>query len=220
MTRTAMVGRSVGVLLFGLFVVVAGGCGSGGGSTSGSSSSATATASTDTADTAAATTTTGTGADTKAGTKLALGTPATVSYEPGDAGAKYKLKVTAISITKAPKSDFNGVELEKAQQEQTPYYVKLSVRNEGEGNAAAESGNPTTGFTVLDDRGQPGQELTLLGSFKPCDTPSVPKQFTKGVTYTTCNVYMVGGSGSIKSVAWTGSGGDEYGEHPIVWGGE
>lgn len=224
MSGNRIVRRLAGTALIGAVALALAGCGSSGSSSPSSSAGTTTGAAAKTPGTETGQTDTPAGSaaqgTTKPDTKLALGTPATVSYQPGGKGPKYALKVTAISITKAPKSDFNGVELEKAQQEQTPFYVKLSVRNEGAGNAAAETGNPTVGFSVMDDRGQPAQELTLLGTFRPCNSTPVPKEFTRGVTYTTCNVYMVGGSGSIKSVSWTGSGADEYSEHPIVWADE
>jgi len=109
------------------------------------------------------------------------------------------------------------VELEKAQQGQTPYYVTLKIRNEGSGNASAEEGDPAAAFQATDDRGEEGQELSVIGNFRPCESGTQPKQFTKGVTYQTCVIYMVGGGGSIVSEKWTGSGGDAYSENPIVW---
>ena len=64
---------------------------------------------------------------------------------------------------KGAQADLDGVELEKAQQSKTPYYVKLRVTNVGSGNASAEEGVPAAAFQAIDDRGQQGQELTVLG---------------------------------------------------------
>ncbi len=192
-----------------------------GGSSSSTSSST--TAATTTAAAAAATTTTttaaGTSGTTAPGTKLTPGTPAIVNYKPGvkSNSPTYRMQVTVVSIDKGSPSELNGVELEKAQQGQTPYYVHLRIRNEGAGNVAAEEINPAAGFQTTDDRGQPGQELTILGKFRTCETGSVPKQFTKGVTWNTCNLYLVGSGGSIVSASWTGGGGEAYSENPIVW---
>ena len=72
------------------------------------------------------------------------------------------------------------------------------------------------GFQAIDDRGQQGQELTVLGTFRPCDSGTQPKQFTRGVTYATCQVYLVGGGGSIAKDEWVGSV-DAYTGKPIVW---
>ena len=155
---------------------------------------------------------------TAAGTKLALGTPAIVNYEPGGPPKPtYRLQLTVLSITKGSQADLNGVELEKAEQGQTPYYVSLRIQNVGSGDAAAEENQPTASFQATDDRGQQGQELTVLGTFRPCPNVTQPKHFTHGVTYQTCVIYMVGGGGSIVGEEWTGNGVDAYAENPIVW---
>jgi hypothetical protein len=142
-----------------------------------------------------------------------------VDYKPGiNANSPtYHLQVSVLGIQKGSQADMNGIELEKAQQGQTPYYVKLQIRNLGVGNASAEDGVPAVGFQATDDRGQPGQELSVIGNFRPCESGTQPKQFTSGVTYNTCVIYMVGGGGSIVQEAWTGAGGDVYTEKPIVW---
>jgi len=141
-----------------------------------------------------------------------------VNYKPGanDNSPTYHLQVTVVSIQKGPQGDLNGVELEKSEQGKTPYYVKLRIRNEGPGNASAEDGVPAVGFQAIDDRGQQGQELTVLGNFRPCPSGTQPKNFTRGVTYNTCVIYMVGSGGSIVKEEWTGSV-DPYTEKPIVW---
>jgi hypothetical protein len=199
------------------------GCGSSSSSTTSSSSAAATTAATTTAaSTPAATSSTSSqaGADgtTAPGSDLQFGAPATVDYKPGikSNSPTYHLQVSVLGIEKGSQADMNGIELEKAQQGQTPYYVKLQIRNLGAGNASAEDGVPAVGFQATDDRSQPGQELSILGNFRPCESGTQPKQFTKGVTFDTCVIYMVGGGGSIVQEAWTGSG-DAYAEKPIVW---
>jgi hypothetical protein len=195
------------------------GCGSSSSTSSGSTSAAT-TASTPASQSTSSPSTTpaAAGGTTSPGTTLALGAPAIVDYKPGikSNSPTYHLRVSVASITKAPAADLNGVELEKEQQGKAPYYVKLSITNLGDGNASAEDGVPTAGLQAIDDRGQQGQELTLLGAFRPCESGTQPKQFTRGVTYSTCQVYLVGGGGSIVKDEWTGSG-DAYAEKPIVW---
>jgi hypothetical protein len=147
-----------------------------------------------------------------------LATPAIVNYQPGaePTSPTYRLQVTAVSIQRGSQAEMAGVELEKAQPGQTPYYVRLRIRNEGTGNASAEDGVPAAAFQAIDDRGQDGQELTVLGNFRPCESGTQPKQFTRGVTFNTCVVYLVGSGGSIVQEEWTGSA-DAYAEKPIVW---
>jgi hypothetical protein len=204
------------VVAFGLTLAA---CGSSSSGTASTTTSAPAPATTSTAAATPTTSTTATtGGTTAPGTNLTPGTSAIVNYKPGvNANSPtYRLQVTAVSIEKAPAADLNGVELEKSQQGKTPYYVKLRVRNEGAGNASAEDGVPTAGFEAVDDRGQAGQELTILGNFRPCESGTQPKSFTQGVTYNTCAIYLVGGGGSIVKVQWIGSA-DQYTEKPIVW---
>lgn len=202
------------------------GCGSSGGSSgtaeTTSTSAAAHTTPTSTGESTTSSSSTGnaaSGGTTAAGTKLTTGATAVVNYEPEEGPGKptFHLQLNVLSIKKGAQADMNGVELNKAEQGQTPYYVTLQVRNIGPGNAAAHEGNPAVPFQATDDRGGQGQELTLLGTFRPCESVLVPKQFTTGVTYKTCVVYMVGGGGSIVAENWTGSGGDDYSENPIVW---
>jgi hypothetical protein len=162
---------------------------------------------------------TASGGTTPPGTKLALGAPALVNYQqPGEEhGPKYRLQVSVLGIRQGSKVELDGVELEKAQQNETPYYVTMKITNVGPGDAAAHEGDPMVGFQATDDRGQAGQELTILGKFRPCESVTTPKHFTQGVTQQTCVIYMVGSGGSIVNEQWTGSGSDQYTENPIVW---
>jgi hypothetical protein len=163
-------------------------------------------------------TTTGGGGTTPAGTKLALGAPALVNYQPGDEphSPTYQLQINVLSIHRGSQVELDGIELEKAEQKETPYYVTVKITNVGSGDAAAAEGDPAAALQATDDRGQQGQELTILGKFRPCESVSVPKHFTRGVTQQTCMIYMVGSGGSIVNEKWTGSG-DAYSENPIVW---
>jgi hypothetical protein len=215
--RTFAAAATVGLAL------VVSGCGSSGTSSSSSAPAATTSASTPTSSASTTTSSSSTssaasGGTTKAGTTLSPGETALVDYKPGDESSSptYRLQLNVLSIKQGSKADLNGVELEKAQQGQTPYYVTLKIRNEGPGNASAEDGVPTASFQATDDRGEQGQELSVIGNFRPCESGTQPKQFTKGVTYQTCVIYMVGGGGSIVNEKWTGSG-DAYSENPIVW---
>lgn len=141
-----------------------------------------------------------------------------MDYEPGGAPKPtYRLQLTVLGIKKGSQTELDGVELEKSEQGKTPYYVTLRIQNVGSGNAAAEENQPAASFQAIDDRGQQGQELTVLGTFRPCPSVTQPKNFTHGVTYQTCVIYMVGGDGSIVQEEWTGNGSDPYTENPIVW---
>ncbi len=216
-------GRRIPVVTFAAILgLLVAGCGSSGSSTTQTHSNASAPASTSTATTSGTTSTssaaTQSGGTTAPGTSLSPGAPAVVDYKPGvNANSPtYRLQVTTVSIKQGSTAELAGVELEKSEQGKTPYYVTLQIRNEGAGNASAEEGAPEAGFQALDDRGQPGQELTVLGNYRPCPSGTQPKQFTRGVTYNTCEIYLVGSGGSIVKEQWIGSV-DKYSENPIVW---
>jgi hypothetical protein len=213
--RAIALAASVGLVL------AASGCGQSRTAHRGATNVAPATTSPSTGQTSAASSSTGVGpgGTTAPGATLAPGVSALVDYQPGGEpnSPTYHLQVGVMSIQKGAKADMSGVHLEKAQQGQTPYYVRLRIRNTGGGDASAEDGVPAVGFQAVDDRGQEGQELTVLGTFPRCESVTQPKHFTHGVTYETCVIYMVGGGGSIVQEDWTGSGGDAYTEKPIVW---
>jgi hypothetical protein len=207
--RTLAAASAAGIML------AVGGCGSsssGHGSSSAAAPAATASGSTASSSSTAAPSSAGT---TAAGAKLAPGATALVNFEPES--STFRLELSVLSIQKGGPGDMNGVELSKAQQEQTPYYVRLQVRNVGSGNVAANDVDPVDEFQATDDRGGQAQELTLLGHFRPCESVEEPKSFTHGVTYTTCVVYMVGHGGSVAQEEWTGNGGDAYSSNPIAW---
>lgn len=214
--QTRAVGLAVGFLL----ALAACGCGGSSSSTTSSSAAAAATTSpsTSSATQTASTSATSSAGATAAGTKLALGAPAVVEYQPGGPPKPtYRLQLSVLGIKKGSQTELDGVELEKSEQGKTPYYVTLRIQNIGSGDAGAEENQPAVAFQATDDRGQQGQELTVLGNFRPCPNVSQPKQFTHGVSYQTCVIYMVGGNGSIVQEEWTGSGADAYSENPIVW---
>jgi hypothetical protein len=205
--------------------LVASGCGSSGSSTTASAPATSSTAAATTPATETTTTTTtststaSAGGTTAPGTTLKPGGQATVNWMPGSASNSptYHLEISVVSIKKGSQSEMSGVELSKTQQAQTPYYVTLQTRNLGAGDAVAEGDDPLAEFEATDDRGGPGQELTILGKFRTCESVVMPKTLAKNASYSTCDIYMVGKGGSIAQVAWTGSGGDAFSEKPIVW---
>jgi hypothetical protein len=200
--------------------LAAAGCGSSGSSSSSSSAAAPATTSTSTAPagTSASATSTGKASSagtTPAGTVLSPGATAVVNFEPES--TNFRLQISVVSIKKGSQAEMSGVELDKAQRSQTPYYVTLRVQNIGSGNVGAHDVAPADEFRATDDRGGQAQELSVIGSFRPCESVTSPSHFTHGQTYQTCVVYMVGAGGSIAKVEWPGNGGDAYSSNPIVW---
>src|ERR1700722_10727884 len=137
--------------------LVAAGCGTG---STNSSSSGSAVAAQATSTVAVAATTgggsatsgggaTGAGATTKPGATLAVGETATVPFQNPDslsqAAPPYKLRVTVVSITKAPFSDFNGIKLDASEKAGTPYYLRFKITNIGHGDLGSRTGGALSG---------------------------------------------------------------------------
>jgi hypothetical protein len=127
---------------------------------------------------------------------------------------------TAASIQKGTLGDFKNVQLDSAEKQTTPYYVKVRVTNLG---ATPPAGNdPDVTFRAIDDRGQAQPSVTFLGTFSRCDDKQPPKPFKRGASYESCLTYLMPGGGSITSVHWNdgpldGKTVSPYFEKPIVW---
>lgn len=123
---------------------------------------------------------------TDPGTTLDLGKPATVVLELGD-GAASAVSVTVDEIREGDIADFRFFSLDAASKKATPFYVDLTVRNDGPagmGGAAVPLLAHTDANTVY-----PASEL--VGDFEPCPASSLPDSFLAGSTATICSVYLV-----------------------------
>jgi hypothetical protein len=179
-----------------LLLAVAG-CGSSSSHSSSSASSGAGTASTAAAGTSssAAGAATSSGAITQPGTTLKLGDTATVPFKSpastSNGPPPYKLQVTVQSITKASISDFKGIQLDATEKAGTPYYVRFKVMNVGDGDIGTYAEGAISG---VDNTGQQAQSVTFIGTFPPCNDADQPKPFTRGKTWSTCQVYLVPGA--------------------------
>jgi hypothetical protein len=158
---------------------------------------------------------TGAGATTKPGATLAVGETATVPFQNPDslsqAAPPYKLRVTVVSITKAPFSDFNGIKLDASEKAGTPYYLRFKITNVGQGDLASMTGGAISG---VDNTGQDASSVIFFGDFPPCENTAAPKPFTHGKTWSTCYVYLV--PGGITAAHYNGFV-QSYIESPVTW---
>jgi hypothetical protein len=151
---------------------------------------------------------------TPPGAKLAIGQTATVPFQkPGSStnAPPYRIQVTIESITKASRSDFNGIQLDAAEKAGTPYYVRFKITNIGDGDLGA---NAEAAVSGLDDSGSERTSVTFIGRFPPCNDTDPPKPFTRGRTWSTCQVYLV--PGGITGADYSGSV-ESYVESPVTW---
>ncbi len=124
---------------------------------------------------------------TKGGSTLRLGTPASVVYAVGE-GAASAVTVTVNEVRPGDiKKDFTFFSLDDKLKSATPYYVRLSVVNNGPsglGGVAIPVLAHTRSNTVF-----PPNEL--VGDFRPCPNPALPESFLQGSKADLCLVFLL-----------------------------
>jgi hypothetical protein len=171
----------------------------------------------------AATTATGAGTTSAAGgvapkgTRLSLGSTATVAYKPAsdfsDRPATERLRVTVYSMLKGSLADFRGIQLDAAERAGTPFYVKVRITNVGPGDVAPKDDDPSGDFQGIDRTGATQQSVSFIGDFPRCNDGSPPMPMTRGKGYDTCLTFLV--PGGITAVAYTGT--SDYATSPVTW---
>jgi hypothetical protein len=132
---------------------------------------------------------------TDGGSTLALGKPASAVYRVEDRAAS-AITVNVNGITKGDIKDFGFFSLDDRAKSSTPYYVKLSVHNDGPtglGGVAIPVLAHTRSNTVF-----PPNEL--VGTFKPCPNAALPKSFLAGSSADLCLVFMLPKGEKLKTV--------------------
>ncbi|GAA1968769.1 hypothetical protein GCM10009798_31730 [Nocardioides panacihumi] len=214
MTRRGGTGPTLVVSAL-LAVAVLSGCsgGSGGSDASGGSGGPSASAAGRTPSTSA-TTAYPSGAPTgtvltEPGTTVALGSDATVSWEPrqGQVGT-VRIKVDRIERTTFVKS-FRDWRVDATTKTYAPYFVHAHVTNLGTsdlGGAAV----PLYGESAANALVEPA---VFKETFKPCHPSVLPKPFPAGRSVPVCVVYLVPGRGQLVGAAFRPT--QDFA--PIVW---
>ena len=161
---------------------------------------------------------------TPPGTHLDFGQQAIVSWDPGDTGKLFKLRVEVVSIEKGSiAADFKNVNLDAKEKKSTPYYVTVKMTALSSKPLHTDQTRPELYIHAIDDRGQEQGHVTFFGTFSRCDDPEAPTPFAAGKSFSACMTYLVPGGGSIKSVTWTdgphkANDVSRYYHNPVVWG--
>ena len=132
---------------------------------------------------------------TKGGTVLTEDDSASVIYQVGNAAAS-AITVTVTSVAKGDIDDFKFFSLDEETKQASPFYVSVTVKNEGPaglGGAALPIYAHDSSNTIF-----PPNEL--VGDFKPCPQPALPKTFLPGATADLCLVYLVPKGKALQSV--------------------
>jgi hypothetical protein len=146
------------------------------------------------------------------GTKLTVGTSATVRYTPLNHATPSTLKVTVQSLQKGTLDDFKGIDLDAAQKAATPVYVKVKVTNLGPGTIDVDA--TSAAIEGIDSTGNTAQSVTFIGTFPRCPDTQSTTQMHAGSSYNNCLTFLV--PGGIDKVAYTGT--DAYINSPVTWG--
>ena len=201
--------RSAGVVL--ATAGLAAGLAACGGSSSSSSSQAAASPASTPPPAAKADSTKSSGGSAAPGTKLAVGSSATVRYTPLSHATPSRLKVTVQSLEKGTLNDFKGLDLDASQKAATPVYVKVKVTNLGPGTIDVDA--TSAAIEGLDSTGNTAQSVTFIGTFPRCPDRQSTSQMRAGSSYSNCLTFLV--PGGIDKVAYTGT--DAYINSPVTW---
>lgn len=125
---------------------------------------------------------------TEPGTTLRFGQPATIAWQPRqDTTAVLRVTVERVDRTSF-KESFEGWVITDEMEGQTPLFVRLSVRNAGEGNLGGEP----VPVAVIDDEGIRVQPTTAAEQeFEPCPGGPLPKKFGPGTKTDLCLLYLL-----------------------------
>lgn len=147
---------------------------------------------------------------TPGGTKLTEDHPASVVYQVGTKAAS-AITVTVSSVAKGRIRDFRFFSLDPATKASSPFYVRLTVKNEG----PAGLGGVALPIFAHDSSNTIFPPNELVGTFKPCPHPLLPKSFLPGSTAKLCLVYLVPKGKALQSVdLQTGSSRDAISWRP------
>jgi hypothetical protein len=133
---------------------------------------------------------------TPGGTRLAVGKPATVVYRVAD-GAASAITVTVSKVTPGSMDDFAFFSLDAATKKSSPYYVRVSVTN----NGPAGLGGVSVPLFALDSTNTNVPANDIIGTFKPCPTPTLPASFLPGATADLCRVYLLPEGRTLRSIS-------------------
>ncbi|MCW2830010.1 MAG: hypothetical protein JWP31_702 [Aeromicrobium sp.] len=123
---------------------------------------------------------------TPGGTRLAAGGSASVVYQVADRAAS-AITVTLTGVKKGSIKDFRFFSLDDQTRRSTPFYVSVTVKNEG----PAGLGGATPPIFAHDSANTVYQANDIVGWFKPCPRAVLPKRFLPGSSAKLCLVYLM-----------------------------
>ena len=144
----------------------------------------------------------------KPGTTRKPGETATVVYQVDEQAAS-AITVTIANVRRGVIEDFRFFSLTPDQLMSSPFYVDLTVVNEG----PAGLGGVALPVFARDDADMLLPPTPIVGSFAPCPSGQLPESFLPGETATLCLVYLVPAGQALVSVDLQPDGDDST----ITW---
>ncbi|MFL6155196.1 MAG: hypothetical protein ACJ72D_03830 [Marmoricola sp.] len=144
------------------------------------------------------------------GTALKFGQPATVAYEPNEQRSTI-LQLTVESATLGSIADLSAYTLEQRTKESTPYYVRVSVKNVGEGDV----GQTPIPLFLVDNRNTLISASSFTNAFTKCPSTALPTTFAPQAVLSTCLVFLAPDHGTMTGVSFRAV----QENAPIVWTG-
>jgi hypothetical protein len=131
---------------------------------------------------------------------LKLGQAARLKQAYNVTGGKGTLEVQPMSVKKGKISDLKDFKLDAQTKTGSPFYVTVHFKS------LAPKSFKQTGFmgllTVSNKAGDPANNLTLLGTFTPCQG-TVPDTLKPGAEFTICEVYVLPKGQSVKKLNYS-----------------
>jgi hypothetical protein len=147
---------------------------------------------------------------TKAGTQLKFGEKATVAYEP-NSERNSVLEMTVTGAAEGTIADLGSYVLDERTKASTPYYVKVTVTNVGDGDV----GQTPIPLWAVDGANTLIQASSFTNAFSRCPSTPLPTTFAPHATVNACLVYLVPNHGKLTGLSFR----PLQAVAPIVWNG-
>lgn len=149
---------------------------------------------------------------TPEGTKLTVGSPATIEWKPKQSvQGIVRINVTQLQSTTYAQT-FQGWKLNDDAKSRSPYFVRARVTNLGKTGLGGYA-VPLYGVDAADNLVEASQ---FTSAFKPCQPGTLPKRFAPGASANVCLVVLVPDKGKLTGVSYRRD--EDY--DPITWTGK